>query len=101
MKETNKQVLLSIGLTVKEIATLNKFDLNIEELVVLLASLHIKDIKKYLNNNRYLLTENIFSLAQNISDVFNVKKDFNETEKILSENKYAIIDKKVINNDIF
>lgn len=93
MKKNNKKILLALNFNKKEVDSLvnNK---NIEELIVLLSSLHIKDIKNYLLNNNYLFTKNIFSLAKNISNVFNSNKDFNETTKILTENKYNIIDEK-------
>ena len=93
MKKNNKEILLALNFNKNEIDSLvnNK---NIEELIVLLSSLHIKDIKKYLLNNNYLFTKNIFSLAKNISNVFNNNRDFNKTLKILTENKYNIIDEK-------
>lgn len=93
MKKNNKKILLALNFNKKEVDSLvnNK---NIEELIVLLSSLHIKDIKNYLLNNNYLFTKNIFSLAKNISNVFNSNKDFNKTTKILTENKYNIIDEK-------
>ena len=93
MKKNNKKILLALNFNKKEVDSLvdNK---NIEELIVLLSSLHIKDIKNYLLNNSYLFTKNIFYLAKNISNVFNSNKDFNETTKILTENKYNIIDEK-------
>ena len=93
MKKNNKKIPLALNFNKKEVDSLvnNK---NIEELIVLLSSLHIKDIKNYLLNNSYLFTKNIFSLAKNISNVFNSNKDFNETTKILTENKYNIIDEK-------
>ena len=93
MKKNNKEILLALNFNKNEIDSLvnNK---NIEELIVLLSSLHIKDIKKYLLNNNYLFTKNIFSLAKNISNVFNNNRDFKKTIKILTENKYNIIDEK-------
>ena len=93
MKKNNKKILLALNFNKKEVDSLvnNK---NIEELIVLLSSLHIKDIKNYLLNNSYLFTKNIFYLAENISNVFNINKDFNETTKLLTENKYNIIDEK-------
>ena len=93
MKKNNKKILLALNFNKKEVDSLvnNK---NIEELIVLLSSLHIKDIKNYLLNNSYLFTKNIFSLAKNISNVFNNNRDFNKTLKILTENKYNIIDEK-------
>ena len=93
MKKNNKEILLALNFNKNEIDSLvnNK---NIEELIVLLSSLHIKDIKNYLLNNSYLFTKNIFSLAKNISNVFNNNRDFNKTLKILTENKYNIIDEK-------
>ena len=87
MKKNNKEILLALNFNKNEIDSLvnNK---NIEELIVLLSSLHIKDIKNYLLNNNYLFTKNIFSLAKNISNVFNNNRDFKKTIKILTENKY-------------
>ena len=87
MKTYNKKILQNLGFNKEEI-TLLKNNNDIEELIVLLSSLHIKDIKNYLLNNNYLFTKNIFSLAKNISNVFNNNRDFKKTIKILTENKY-------------
>ena len=93
MKINNKKILQRLGFNEKEISSLeNKKD--IEELTVLLSSLKIKDVKEYLLNNKYLFTKDIFSIARNISIIFNSNKDFNRTERILSTNKYAIINEK-------
>ncbi|HIT38052.1 MAG TPA: hypothetical protein IAB59_06225 [Candidatus Onthousia faecipullorum] len=93
MKINNKKILQRLGFNEKEISSLeNKKD--IEELIVLLSSLKIKDVKEYLLNNKYLFTKDIFSIARNISIIFNSNKDFNRTERILSTNKYAIINEK-------
>ena len=93
MKINNKKILQRLGFSEKEISSLeNKKD--IEELIVLLSSLKIKDVKEYLLNNKYLFTKDIFSIARNISIIFNSNKDFNRTERILSTNKYAIINEK-------
>lgn len=70
----------------------NKDD--IEELTVLLESLHIKDIDNYIIDNNYLLKKDIFSTAKTISLVFNEEKDYYNTKKRLTKNKYAIISKK-------
>ena len=99
MKINDKQILQRLGFNRKEIASLDNTD--IEELIVILESLHIKDIKKYLLNNKILFTKNIFLLAKNISIVFNKYKDYNITETILRENKYDIIDEKGDKSDIF
>ena len=93
MKINDKKILQRLGFNEKEISSLeNKKD--IEELIVLLSSLKIKDVKEYLLNNKYLFTKDIFSIARNISIIFNSNKDFNRTERILSTNKYAIINEK-------
>ena len=99
MKINDKKILQRLGFNRKEIASLDNTD--IEELIVILESLHIKDIKKYLLNNKILFTKNIFLLAKNISLVFNKYKDYNITETILRENKYDIIDEKGDKSDIF
>lgn len=99
MKINDKKILQRLGFNRKEIASLD--NTNIEELIVILESLHIKDIKKYLLNNKILFTKNIFLLAKNISIVFNKYKDYNITETILRENKYDIIDEKGDKSDIF
>lgn len=93
MKKNNKKLLQRLGFNIKEINLL-KNNKNLEELIVLLESLHIKDIKEYLINNKYLFTKNIFSLAQNISIAFNKNKDYHKTEIALKENKYVIINEK-------
>ena len=74
MKINDKQILQRLGFNRKEIASLDNTD--IEELIVILESLHIKDIKKYLLNNKILFTKNIFSLAKNMSLVFNKYRDW-------------------------
>ena len=79
MKINDKKILQRLGFNRKEIASLDNTD--IEELIVILESLHIKDIKKYLLNNKILFTKNIFSLAKNMSLVFNKYRDYNTTEK--------------------
>ena len=93
MKINNKKLLLRLGFNRKEISLL-KNNNDIEELIVILESLHIKDIKKYLLNNKYLFTKNIFSLAKTISLSFNNIKDYTKTIKYLTKNKYAIINEK-------
>ena len=99
MKINDKQILQRLGFNRKEIASLDNTD--IEELIVILESLHIKDIKKYLLNNKILFTKNIFSLAKNMSLVFNKYRDYNTTEKVLRKNNYAIINEEGDNCDIF
>lgn len=99
MKINDKKILQRLGFNRKEIASLDNTD--IEELIVILESLHIKDIKKYLLNNKILFTKNIFSLAKNMSLVFNKYRDYNTTEKVLRKNNYAIINEEGDNCDIF
>ena len=70
---------------------------NIEELIVLLSSLHIRNIKKYLLKNNYLLNRSIYDIAYIISKTFNEKYDYCRTKRLLTKTKYAIIDGKVIN----
>ena len=70
---------------------------NIEELIVLLSSLHIRNIKKYLLKNNYLLNRSIYDIAYIISKTFNEKYDYYRTKRLLTKTKYAIIDGKVIN----
>ena len=99
MKINDKKILQRLGFNRKEISSLDNTD--IEELIVILESLHIKDIKKYLLNNKILFTKNIFSLAKNMSLVFNKYRDYNTTEKVLRKNNYAIINEEGDNCDIF
>ena len=99
MKINNKKILQRLGFNRKEISSLDNTD--IEELIVILESLNIKDIKKYLLNNKILFTKNIFFLAKNISLVFNKYRDYNTTEKVLRKNNYTIINEKGDNCDIF
>lgn len=66
----------------------------IEELTVLLASLHINNIKKYISKNKYILNYDIYDLSYIISKTFNENKNYYLTEEILTHNKYAIIDEK-------
>ena len=99
MKINDKKILQRLGFNRKEISSLDNTD--IEELIVILESLHIKDIKKYLLNNKILFTKNIFSLAKNMSLVFNKYRDYNITEKVLRKNNYAIINEEGDNCDIF
>lgn len=100
MKINDKKILQRLGFNRKEITLLNNNN-DIEELMVILESLHIKDIRKYLLNNKILFTKNIFSLAKNISLVFNKYRDYNTTEKVLRKNNYAIINEEGDNCDIF
>ena len=99
MKINDKKILQRLRFNRKEIASLDNTD--IEELIVILESLHIKDIKKYLLNNKILFTKNIFSLAKNMPLVFNKYRDYNTTEKVLRKNNYAIINEEGDNCDIF
>lgn len=93
MKINNKKLLLRLGFNRKEIFLL-KNNNDIEELIVILESLHIKNIKKYLLNNKYLFTKNNFSLAKTISISFNNIKNYAKTIKYLTKNKYIIINEK-------
>lgn len=93
MKNNNQKILLALGFNKKEIAIL-KINTNIEELVVLLSSLHIKNIKKYILRNEYLLTCNIYDLSSIISNTFNKNKSYCKVKRILTKNKYAIINEK-------
>ena len=93
MKINNKKILLSIGFKEKEITTL-KGNENLEELIVLLESIHIKNIKKYIIKNNYLLDYNIYDLSYIISKTFNEKKNDCIVKRILTKNKYAIINEK-------
>ena len=52
MNRNKKKLLLSLGFKEREITSLKKYK-NIEELIVLLSSLHIKNIKRYLLKNNY------------------------------------------------
>ena len=90
MNKNNKKMLLSIGFKEKEIITL-KGNKNLEELIVLLASIHIRNVKKYILKNNYLLDYNIYDLSYIISKVFNEKKNYCIVKRILTKNKYAII----------
>ena len=67
---------------------------NIEELIVLLSSLHIRNIKKYLIKHNYLLNLDIYDVAYIISKTFNEKYDYCKTKRLLTKTKYDIIDKK-------
>ena len=100
MKTYNKKILQNLGFNKEEI-TLLKNNNDIEELIVILESLNIKDIKKYLLKNNNLFTKNIFSLAKNIAIVFNKYRDYKITEEILRNNDYTIIDEKGDKSDIF
>lgn len=93
MNKNNKKMLLSIGFKEKEITTL-KANKNLEELIVLLASIHIKNIKKYILKNNYLLDYNIYDLSYVIATTFNKKKNYCIVKRILTKNKYAIINEK-------
>ena len=93
MNKNNKKMLLSIGFKEREIITL-KGNKNLEELIVLLASIHIRNVKKYILKNNYLLDYNIYDLSYIISKVFNEKKNYCIVKRILTKNKYAIITEK-------
>ncbi len=93
MKKKNKKLILSIDFKEKEVSTL-KNNKNIEELIVLLGSIHIKNIKKYILKNNYLLNYNIYDLSYAITKTFNKKKNYCIVKRILTKNKYAIINKK-------
>ena len=93
MNKNNKKLLLSIGFKEKEITTL-KGNKNLEELIVLLASIHIINVKKYILKNNYLLEHNIYDLSYIVSKTFNEKKNYCIVKRILTKNKYAIINEK-------
>lgn len=93
MKIKNKKLLLSIGFNKKEIKSL-KDNKRVEELIVLLSSIHIKNIRKYILKNNYLLNYNIYDLAYIITTIFNEKKNFCVVKRILTKNKYDIINEK-------
>ena len=93
MNKNNKKMLLSIGFKEREIITLKNNE-NLEELIVLLASIHIRNVKKYILKNNYLLDYNIYDLSYIISKTFNEKKNYCIVKRILTKNKYAIINEK-------
>ena len=93
MNRNKKKLLLSLGFKEREITSLKKYK-NIEELIVLLSSLHIKNIKRYLLKNNYLFTYNIYDLSYIISKTFNQKKNCCLVKRILTKNKYVIIEEK-------
>ena len=71
-----------------------KVNNNIEELIVLLSSLHIRNIKKYLSKNSYLLSLNLYDIAYIISKTFNEKYDYCKSKRLLTKSKYVIINEK-------
>lgn len=93
MNRNKKKLLLLLGFKEREITSLKKYK-NIEELIVLLSSLHIKNIKRYLLKNNYLFTYNIYDLSYIISKTFNQKKNYCLVKRILTKNKYVIIEEK-------
>lgn len=93
MNKNNKKILLSLRFNEKEI-TLLQDNKNIEELIVLLSSIRIKNMKKYILKNNYLLDYNIYDLSYIISKIFNKKKNYCIVKRILTKNKYAIINEK-------
>ena len=93
MKIKNKKLLLSIGFNKKEIKSL-KDNKRVEELIVLLSSIHMKNIRKYILKNNYLLNYNIYDLVYIIATIFNEKKNFCVVKRILTKNKYDIINEK-------
>ena len=93
MNRNKKKLLLSLGFKEREKTSLKKYK-NIEELIVLLSSLHIKNIKRYLLKNNYLFTYNIYDLSYIISKTFNQKKNYCLVKRILTKNKYVIIEEK-------
>lgn len=88
MNKYKNKVLLS-----KEITSLENYK-SIEELVILLSSLHIKNIKKYILRNKYLLDCNIYDLSYVIASTFNTKKNYCIVKRILTKNKYFITSEK-------
>ena len=97
MKDT---LLQSIGFTKEEIDKLllkhPKCYQKFEELISLLGSLQIKNIKNYLMKNSYLFEKDIYIIANNISKTFNIEQNYYKTIKKLTTNKYDIISIKVI-----
>lgn len=93
MKTNTREILLSVGFNQKEIKALEDNE-NIEELIVLLSSIYIKNIKNYLLKNNYLLDHDIYDLSYIITTTFNDKKNFCTVKRILTKNKYVIIDEK-------
>ncbi|WP_289003747.1 hypothetical protein [uncultured Parabacteroides sp.] len=91
--KNNNEILLSIGFKEEEEENLinNK---NIEELIVLLSSLHIMNLKRYILKNKYLLDYNIYDLSYIISKTFNEKKNYCIVKRILTRNKYILNNKK-------
>ena len=89
--KNNNEILLSIGFKEEENIINNK---NIEELIVLLSSLHIMNPKKYILKNKYLLDYNIYDLSYIISKTFNEKKNYCIVKRILTRNKYILNNKK-------
>ncbi len=92
--KNNIEVLLSVGFKEKEIEGTLINNKNIEELIVLLSSLHIMNLKKYILKNKYLLDYNIYDLSYVITNTFNKKKNYCIVKRILTKNKYVLIDKK-------
>ena len=90
--KNNNEILLSIGFKEEEEnLIINK---NIEELIVLLSSLHIMNLKRYILKNKYLLDYNIYDLSYIISKTFNEKKNYCIVKRILTRNKYILNNKK-------
>lgn len=90
--KNNNEILLSIGFKEEEENLIN--NKNIEELIVLLSSLHIMNLKRYILKNKYLLDYNIYDLSYIISKTFNEKKNYCIVKRILTRNKYILNNKK-------
>ena len=62
-------------------------------------------LHQFMSWDQPILTDSggfqVFSLAKNMSLVFNKYRDYNTTEKVLRKNNYAIINEEGDNCDIF
>lgn len=92
MKKENYELLLSLGFKQKEIIRLQKkktvIFTNIEELVSLLGSIHIFNIRNFLLTNPYLFDYDIIDVAKTIETIFEKTKDYRKTKKILIKTKF-------------
>ena len=89
MKNIN-DTLYALGYNKKEQKYLldNHSKTTVEELIVLLSSFEVKNLKKYIKENKYLLTKNIFDLAYFLTNTFNIKKDYEKTIKSLKKDNF-------------
>lgn len=97
MKRKEAKLLLELGFNKKEIIYLKTkkcilVGTNLEELIILLGSLNIQNIHKFLLDNNYLINCNILDLAFLISETIKKTKDYNKTKEYLLETKFAIIE---------